>query len=73
MGKQKPGYVSPQDLSGIFFDAMQAEGFTAGKAEELKTLQESGRFHPELSVAASCVFAAGTLGLAAYEFEMTEY
>lgn len=63
----------PMDLSGIFFDAMQAEGFTAGKATELKTLQDSGRFHPELSVAASCAFAAGTLGLAAYEFEMTEY
>jgi ABC-type transport system involved in multi-copper enzyme maturation permease subunit len=63
----------PLDMSGIFFDAMQAEGFAASKVEELRTLQESGRFHPELSVAASCGFAALTLGLAAYEFETTEY
>ncbi len=62
----------PLDLGGIFFEAMRADQFAA-RVEELQAMQETGRFHPELSVLASCGFAAVTLGLAAYEFEMTDY
>ena len=62
----------PFDLGGIFFDAMRAEQF-AVKPDVLAKVQAAGRFHPELSVLASAAFAAGTLGLAAYEFEMTDY
>ena len=62
----------PLDLSGIFHDAMRADGF-AVKAEELRQMEEAGRFQPGLSVLASGTFAAATLGLAAYEFEMTDY
>lgn len=62
----------PLDLSGIFFGAMGGDGFYS-KVDELSALQNTGRFHPEWSVAASAGFAAVTLGLAAYEFEMTDY
>ncbi|OWK40823.1 ABC transporter permease [Fimbriiglobus ruber] len=62
----------PLDMGGIFYDAMRAEGFVS-KVEELRAVQEAGKFHPELSVLASSVFTVVTLGLAAYEFEMTEY
>lgn len=62
----------PFDLGGIFFDAMSA-GATTAKPAELAKVQEAGHFHPELSVLASAAFAAVTLGLAAYEFEMTDY
>ncbi len=62
----------PFDLGAVFYDAMRAEGFTA-KPEELRILQESGRFHPELSLLASGAFAAGTLAAAAVEFELTDY
>ena len=56
----------------VFYDAMRADGFTP-KPEELRILQESGRFHPELSLLASGAFAAGTLAAAAVEFELTDY
>jgi ABC-type transport system involved in multi-copper enzyme maturation permease subunit len=62
----------PLDLSGIFFGTMGGEGFYS-KVDELSVLQNTGRFRPEASVAASAGFAAVTLGLAAYEFEMTDY
>lgn len=62
----------PLDLSGIFFDAMNANGLYS-QADELTLLKASGRFHPEASVAASAGFAAATLGFAAYELHMTDY
>lgn len=62
----------PLDLSGIFFDAIEAEGF-AGKVPELANVQKAGQFHGELSVLASLAFATVTVGLAAYELEMTDY
>ncbi|MGL6073699.1 MAG: ABC transporter permease subunit [Fimbriiglobus sp.] len=62
----------PFDLGGIFFDALQSQDL-AVKSPELRTLQEAGRFRPEASVAASLTFAAGTLALAAYEFEKMDY
>ena len=62
----------PLDLGGIFFDAMYSDGFGV-KSEELRLVQEAGCFRPELSVLASATFAAGTLALTAYEFEMTDY
>ena len=62
----------PLDLGAVFYEAMQAEGFSA-RPEEIRLLQESGRFHPGLSVAASGAFAAGALAIAAYEFETMDY
>jgi ABC-type transport system involved in multi-copper enzyme maturation permease subunit len=62
----------PLDLGGIFYDAMRADGF-AVKVEELQQVQDAGKFHPELSLLASCGFSAAVLGLAAYEFEMMDY
>lgn len=62
----------PLDMSAVFFDALQAEGF-AGKVPELQKVQQAGRFHPEWSIAASLAFALGVLGLSAYEFKMTDY
>jgi hypothetical protein len=62
----------PFDLGAIFFDAMYADGF-AQKPDEFKVLEAAGRFHPELSMLASATFAAGTLGLAAFEFEKMDY
>ena len=62
----------PFDLGAVFYEAMQADGFTA-RPEEVRILQESGRFHPELSILASGAFAAGTLAIAAYEFETMDY
>jgi hypothetical protein len=62
----------PFDLGGLFFEAMRAENFAIQPVELIKA-REAGRFHPELSVLASGAFAAVTLGLAAYEFEMTDY
>ena len=53
----------PLDLGAVFYEAMQAEGFSA-RPEEIRLLQGSGRFHPELSVLASGAFAAGTLACA---------
>ena len=62
----------PLDLGGIFFDAMQATGFSQ-KVPELEMIQNAGRFNPELSVATSAGFAAVVLGTAAYEFHQTDY
>lgn len=62
----------PLDMSAVFFDAIRAEGF-AGKVPELQKVQDAGKFQPELSIAASLAFAAGVLGLAGYEFKMTDY
>ncbi|MFO0936200.1 MAG: ABC transporter permease subunit [Gemmataceae bacterium] len=62
----------PFDMGGIFFDVMRAEVF-AVKPEEMKILADKGQFHPGMSVLASTAFAAGTLGMAAYEFETLDY
>jgi len=62
----------PLDLGGIFFDAMRAEGFV-GQVPELKKVQDAGKFYPWLSVISDGLFAVVTLGLAAYEFEQTDY
>ena len=45
----------------------------ATKPSELKVAESGGRYHPELSAASSAAFAGGVLGLAAYEFRMTDY
>ena len=62
----------PLDLSGIFFDAMNAET-VAAKPVELKVAESGGHLHPEASVASSLAFAAGVLGLSVFEFKMTDY
>lgn len=65
-------FPKPLDLGGIFFDAMRADGFSM-KLPELIAAQEKGQFHPELSIATSAAFAAGTLALAANEFRTMDY
>lgn len=62
----------PMDLSGIFFDAMDAGAFST-PVPELDAVKQKGRFQPELSVLASLAFAAGVLAVAAYEFRHMDY
>lgn len=62
----------PLDLSGIFFEAVNAHGYSA-PVPELQAAREKGQFHPELSVLASLAFAFGALLLSAYEFRKMDY
>ncbi|HEY2785883.1 MAG TPA: ABC transporter permease [Fimbriiglobus sp.] len=62
----------PLDLGGVFYDAMGAEAY-AQKVPELKALQDKGKYSPELSVLASCLFAAAVLAMACFEFRQTDY
>ncbi|MBA4192301.1 MAG: transcriptional regulator [Planctomycetaceae bacterium] len=62
----------PLDMSGIFFDAMNA-GTHIDPVRELEAVKEKGKFLPELSVLTSLVFAAGILGIAVYEFRKMDY
>jgi ABC-type transport system involved in multi-copper enzyme maturation permease subunit len=62
----------PLDMSGIFFDAMNA-GTHTEPIRELEAVKEKGKFHPELSVLSSLGFAAVILGIAVYEFRKTDY
>jgi hypothetical protein len=62
----------PLDLSGIFFDAMNASAYSA-PVPEVEAAKAKGAFHPELSVFASLAFAAGVLAIAAYEFRGMDY
>jgi len=62
----------PLDLSGIFFDAMQADSIST-KPAEMVAAQASGNYHPEWAVVSCGAFAAGTLALASYEFSTLDY
>jgi ABC-type transport system involved in multi-copper enzyme maturation permease subunit len=62
----------PLDVSGMFFDVMNAKGFSA-PVPELEAAKRTGQFYPGLSVVTSLLFAAGVLALAAYEFRKTDY
>lgn len=62
----------PLDMSGIFFDALRANGFSA-PVPELAAVQAQGRFYPELAVFTSLLFAAVVLAVAAYEFRHMDY
>ena len=62
----------PLDLSGIFFDAMNAGAYSA-PVPEVEVAKAKGAFHPELSVLASLAFALGVLAVAAYEFRGMDY
>ncbi len=62
----------PVDLGAIFFDALGAGQYRI-QAADIQAVQATGRLNPGLSVAASMAFAAGTLGMACYEFEQTDY
>ncbi|MFO0825504.1 MAG: hypothetical protein U0792_20685 [Gemmataceae bacterium] len=62
----------PLDLSGIFFDAMDA-GTHSEPIRELEAVKAKGMFYPELSLLTSLVFAAGILGIAVYEFRKMDY
>jgi ABC-type transport system involved in multi-copper enzyme maturation permease subunit len=62
----------PLDLSGIFFDALNA-GTHSTPVPELDAAKAKGAFHAELSVLASGAFAVGLLAVAAYEFRKMDY
>ncbi|MBM3980027.1 MAG: transcriptional regulator [Planctomycetes bacterium] len=62
----------PLDLSGLFFDAMNAGAYTA-PVPEIEAAKARGMYHPELSALASLAFAAGALLVAAYEFRTQDY
>lgn len=62
----------PLDLSGMFYEAMNAKDFSS-PVPELEAVQAKGAFHPELSAVASLLFALGILSLAAYEFRTMDY
>ena len=62
----------PLDMSGIFYDALKAQNFSA-PVPELEAVKERGAFYPALSVAASLLFAVGVLALAANEFRTMDY
>jgi len=62
----------PLDLSGIFFETMRAQDFSA-EVPELRAVREKGLFYPEWAIITSVLFAAGILALAAYEFRTMDY
>ena len=62
----------PLDLSGIFFDAMDAGAYSI-PVPEVAAAKARGAFRPELSVLASLMFAVGALAVAAYEFRKQDY
>jgi ABC-type transport system involved in multi-copper enzyme maturation permease subunit len=62
----------PLDMSGMFFDAMQARSYST-PVPELEAVKKMGKFYPELSVLTSLGFALGILALAAYEFRKMDY
>jgi ABC-type transport system involved in multi-copper enzyme maturation permease subunit len=62
----------PLDLSGLFFDAMNAKAYSV-PVPELEAVKARGTFYPEASVLASLGFALGILGIAAYEFRKMDY
>ncbi|HEY1191129.1 MAG TPA: ABC transporter permease subunit [Gemmata sp.] len=62
----------PLDMSGIFFDALDAGTFST-PVPELDAVKQKGRFQPELSVLASLAFVVGALSVAAYEFRHMDY
>lgn len=62
----------PLDMSGIFFDAMNA-GTHKDPIRELEAVKAKGKFFPELSVASSLMFAVVILGIGVYEFRKTDY
>jgi hypothetical protein len=65
-------FPKPLDLGGLFFEAMRADS-VAAQLPELAAVQAKGQSRPELAVLSSAAFAAGTLALAAYEFETLDY
>jgi ABC-type transport system involved in multi-copper enzyme maturation permease subunit len=62
----------PLDMSGVFFDAMQAAHYSA-PVPQMSALKAKGLFYPELSIFASLLVAVGVLAIAAYEFRKTDY
>jgi len=62
----------PLDMSGLFFDAMRAQNYSAPVAE-LVAMKAKGAFHAEWSVLSSLAFAVAILVVAAREFRNTDY
>jgi hypothetical protein len=62
----------PADMQLDLYYALQEKGFSAGYPE-LEKLKEQGKFYPELSLLASVFFAVVMLGIAAREFQTTDY
>lgn len=62
----------PGDMSLILYDVLQADGFSM-KVPEFEKVQKMGKFHAELSVLASMLFAMILLGISAREFHKMDY
>lgn len=62
----------PLDMSGLFYDALGAQNYSA-PVPELEAVKQRGLFFPELSVVASLLFAVGILAIAANEFRTMDY
>lgn len=62
----------PFDFSYILAQAVGAEAYFPLPAE-FKTVQELGKFSPELAVLTALLFALVMLGIAAYEFLQADY
>jgi len=62
----------PADMSLILFDSLRATGFS-GLSTEFTTLKRDKKFHPELSLLASVLFAVVMLGISARELQTTDY
>lgn len=62
----------PLDMSGVFFDAMQAKNYST-PVPQLSAVQAKGLFHPELSLCASLLFSLVLLAISAHEFRKTDY
>ena len=62
----------PLDYGAVFYDALGAGEFV-GELPEVTAARESGALNPGLAFGSGSAFAAATLGLACYEFEMADY
>ncbi len=62
----------PLDMSGIFFDSMNASTYSA-PLPEMEGVKAKGQFYPELSIITSLLFALGILAIAVYEFRTADY
>jgi hypothetical protein len=62
----------PGDMNLLLYDALQADNFSM-KVPEFRKLQEMNRFHPELSILASLLFAVVILGIAGRELQHMDY
>lgn len=62
----------PADMGILQFDALKADAFSI-KWDAYKTLQETGRFHPEWTLISCFIFTLVMLGISVREFQVMDY